>query len=148
MKKYSFLLINISTVIISSMAYAYLIFGEIGFTVMNRNDFTHQQSTLFDFIMFYLVASLAPTIFVTKLIWNLASNEKINNKVVLRYLGIVFYVFYWVLLIYLFCIFILELDIKEVTNTLFDNMAKLLLFLIAGLTINYSLLYGYTKKAK
>jgi len=131
------------------MVSVYLIFGEISFTVTDRNDFTQHQSTLFDFILFYLVVSLTPTVFVAKLIWNLASNEKINNKVVLRYLGIVFYVFYWVLLIYLFCVFILELDIKEVTNTLFDNMAKLLLCLIAGLTINYySLLYGYTKKAK
>jgi len=128
------------------MAYVYFIFGDIHFTITNRNNFTQQQSTFFDFILIYLIISLAPTIFVARLIWDLSPNEKIQNKVVLRYLGIVLYIFYWLLLIYLFCILALELNFKEVTNALFNSIVKLLFFLIAGLTINYSLLYRYVKR--
>lgn len=140
MKSYGFLVIIISTVILSSMACVYFIFGDIHFTITNRNDFTQQQSTLFDFVLIYLVISIAPSVFVARLIWGLFLNEKKQSNPLFRHFSIILYVFYWLLLIYLFCVSALELDPKEITYTLLNNRLKLLLFLLIGVTINYSLL--------
>lgn len=141
MKMYGFSFIIISTVILSSMACVYFVFGDIHFTITNRNDFTQHQSTFFDFILIYLVISLVPSVLVAKIFWDLSSDKKSKNKVGLGYISIILYILYWLFLIYLFCILALEIDLKEITNTLLKNTIKSLLFLIMGFSTSYLLLY-------